>query len=294
MTTRWFTSISCFSLLICAVSAPAQQAIPYDEASERALRHASAEWQLVVDHLPDAASATPEVLTRAADILRARRMPEDALDFYGYALKRGGNEATLRNQMGVTLLELQRFTDARASFARAVKLSPKTAQNWNNLGAADYVSGRYRSALEEYLRAVKLNKKEAVFHSNLGTAYFELKDFESARSQFLTAIKLDPNVFQNGGFTGVQAHILGASDRGRFNFEMAKMSARQHDDANVIRWLARSAESGFDVRTEMSNDRDFEIYRKDPRVLTLIQTGRGLHGQVADSRPTPLLPDTAN
>jgi len=272
------------SLILIAVSIAAAQQPADDEAAQRAERHASAEWQSVAPHLPNPDTATPQALTQAADVLRARRMPEDALEYYQYALRRGGDEAALQNNIGVTLLELQRYRDAKTAFRRALQLKPKVAQSWNNLGATEYVSGNFRSALEDYLRAVKLDKKAAVFRSNLGTAYFELKDYESAREQFLKALKLDPNVFHGGGWSGVEAHVLSASDHGRFCFEMAKMSARQHDDDNVIRWLARSSESGFDIVAEMTGDKDFDPYRKDTRVLTMIRNARAMRGgQIADS-----------
>src|ERR1700722_7725178 len=66
------------------VAAGAQ--MPYGEASERALRHATPEWESISSHPPDPATATPAALTQAADVLRARRLPEDALDYYHYAL----------------------------------------------------------------------------------------------------------------------------------------------------------------------------------------------------------------
>ncbi len=174
------------------------------------------------------------------------------------------------------------------AFRRAIQLKPKSAEPWNNLGATEYSSGSFREALRDYGRAVKLDKKSAVFHSNLGTAYFELKDYESARSEYIKAIKLDPQVFRSGSLSGIEAHIMSARDRGRFCFEMAKMAARSHDDDNVVRWLARSSEMGFDVKGEMWQDKDFIPYRKDVRVLTLIQNARAMRtGQIADSGLQP-------
>jgi tetratricopeptide (TPR) repeat protein len=281
------------SLLFFAALATAAAQQPYDEASERALRHATPDWEAIAGHLPDPATATPAALTQAADVLRARRLPEDALDYYRYALQRGGDESKLQNDIGVTLLELRQYDEARAAFKRALHLKPKSGQEWNNLGATEYVSGNSRAALADYLRAVKFDKKRAVFHSNLATAYFELKDYESARQQFERALKLDPNVFQSGGFAGVEAHVLGSSDHGRFCFEMAKMSARIHDDDNVVRWIARASEAGFDVKEQMAGDKDFDPYRKDARIEMAIRNARAMRsGQIAASGLEPPLPAT--
>jgi tetratricopeptide (TPR) repeat protein len=284
---RVFTSLLSITLL-AAASARAQTPAD-DEAVDRALRHATPEWQALAAHMPDAATAAPGALELAGDVLRARRMPEDALDYYHYALQRGGDEARLQNDIGVTLLGLQRYDEARVAFRRALKLQPKGARTWNNLGAAEYVSGNVKAALTDYQRAVKLDKREAVFHANLGTAYFEVKNYEDARDQLDKAVKLDRNIFHSGGWAGVQAHVLSASDHGRFCYEMAKMSARQHEDEDTIRWLGRSVEAGFDIMAEMSGDKDFELYRKDNRVLTLVRNAKAMrqHGQIADSGLAP-------
>lgn len=260
----------------------------HDEAVERALRHATLEWATMAPHLPDPETAAPEKLMEAADVLRARRMQEDALDYYRYALKRGGNPTKLQNDIGVTLLELNQTAAARAAFKVAVHLTPKYAQGWNNLGAAEYMLGSPKAALVDYLRAVKLDKKSAVFHANLGTAYFELKDFESARAQMEKAMQLDSHVFQTGGWAGVEAHVLSTSDRGRYCFEMAKLSAHHHDAENTVRWLARASEAGFNVKDEMTADKDLAPFLKDPRVIMALQNAKNMRsGQIAASGLAP-------
>ena len=290
-TKRYFVSLLLIATVACTTGVFAQQPA-YDDDANRALRHATPEWALIAPHLPDPQTGSPEKLAEAADVLRARRLQEDALDYYRYALKRGGDETKLENEIGVTLLELNRFAEARIAFKRAVKVKPKYAQGWNNLGAAEYSAGNPKVALVDYLRAVKLDKKTAVYHSNLGTAYFEMKDYESARSEFERAVKLNPGVFQEGGWAGVEAHVLSTSDRARYCFEMAKMAARQHDADNMVRWIARSSEAGFDVKAEMAGDKDFELYRKDPRILMAIQNAKAIRaGQVAVSGLAPASPE---
>ena len=289
---RWFPSPTLlFTLAALTVCAELRAQRPIDEAAiQRALRHATPEWQLVGPHMPDPVTGSVAALELAADVLRARRMPEDALDYYGYALARGGDEAKLRNRIGVTQLELHHPELARISFKRVLLLKRKDAEGWNNLGATEYVVGNIRGAIENYKRAVKLNRKAAVFHSNLGTAYFDTKDYDSARVQFTAALKLDREVFLHGGWAGIQAHVLTPQDRGRFCFEMAKLAAREGDEENVLRWLTRSSETGFDVRYEMNGDKDFANYRKDARVDLLIRNAKAMRsGQLASAAPAPTL-----
>lgn len=266
----------------------------YDATLERIERHQSADWLLVEPHLPDPATASPERLTMAGDVLRARRMPEDALDYYNYALARGGDEATLRNRLGVTELELHQPELARIAFNRVLKIDANNAAAWNNLGATEYLTGDYRSAIGHYKHAIKYRHNSAVYHSNLGTAYFELSDYDSARNQFAAAIKLDPTIFDQGGWAGLQAHVLSPHDRGRFCVEMARLAALNHDDAGVLHWLNLAVSTNTDSVAVMLRDPAFTSYRKDPRVLLVLENARSLRNRQIANSPVPPLPDIEN
>lgn len=253
-------------------------------------RHQSLDWQLVAPHLPNPVTGSAHDLQIAGDVLRARRMPEDALDYYNYALLRGGNEQVLRNRMGITQLALRHPELARVSFNRVLKIDRNDAAAWNNLGATEYLVGDYRGAIDHYKHAVKLDRKSAVYHSNLGTAYFEEADYESARREFTAAVHLDPKVFDEGGWAGLQAHVLSTHDRGRFCVEMARLAATSHDDLGVLHWLNMAVSTDFDSVTSMLGDPAFAPYRKDPRVLLVVQNARNLRRrQIASAGPIPPL-----
>jgi tetratricopeptide (TPR) repeat protein len=279
--------------LLCAAPALAfSQLRPVDSSSaERETRHASPDWLLVQPHLPSPTTGTAAQLQLAGDVLRARRMTEDALDYYRYALARGGDEGALLNRIGITELELHQPALARAMLRRATQVKPRNPDSWNNLGAAEYADADFHAAVTDYKRAIKLNKKDATFHANLGTAYFDMKDFESAQKQFAQAFALDHTVFDRNGFGGVEAHILSPADRGRFCFEMARLAAAHHDEETMLHWLAQASEAGYDVAPEMANDHHLYAYRKDPRVELILTNARALRGRnLAASAPVPTLP----
>ena len=293
MIIRHFLPFAAATVCLAGALVHAQQPA-FNHELDRVERHQTAEWLMVAPHLPDVNTGTPAALQVAGDVLRARRMPEDAIDYYRAAYLRGGDEATELNRIGVTLLELHDTAQARDCFKRAVQLKGKSSEAWNNLGAAEYIKGDYPGAIRDYKKAVKLNKKAAVFRANLGTAYFEVKDFESAEKSFISALKLDPEVFDKGGASGIQAHVLSPADRGRFCYEMAKLAAQNGKDAEVLDWLAKAIETGFDVRYQMNYDRSFAAYRTDPRVAILFKNAKAMRaGLVAASGPVPVLPAEA-
>jgi tetratricopeptide (TPR) repeat protein len=241
------------------------------------LEHEDPQWPSIQAHLPDPATASSERLETAADVLRARRFPEDALDYYADALKRGANEVEILNKMGVTELEIGNHQVAQAFFQRVVHLKKKNPDGWNNLGAVEYLEGQNESAISAYKRAIKLNKRSASFHSNLGTAYFQIKDFERARREFDIALQIDPDLMTHrGGPGGVTMRMLSPADHARFCYELARLYAQHGDVADMLHYLTTASEGGFDVLEAMRHDDLLEQYRKDPRVVLMVRNAEAI------------------
>lgn len=289
-----FSLFSIFLVILLLISAKglAQRTMSHEEA--RALDHQNPTWGSVRAHLPDPGIASAEKLESAADILRARRFLEDALDYYGFALTRGGDPVHLMNKMGVTQMELRDMTAARAYFQRAVKINKKSPEGWNNLGVIEYLGGRYDRAIGNYKRAIKLDKTSATYHSNMGTAFFDKKEFDRARKEYDTALKLDPEMLQHHGSLGITTRMLSPEDHARFCFELARLYAQRGDETAMLRYLTTASESGFDIASAMSADSVLSQYRKDPRILVIIKNGKDLHSKgtnIAEGLgPLPPLP----
>lgn len=283
-----------FSIIYLAFSAQvsAQRQLSHEEA--RALDHQNPAWESVRAHLPDPMTASAKQLEAAADVLRARRFLEDAIDYYEFALKRGGEEAHLLNKLGVSQLELRNVAQARIYFQRVVKVQKKSPEGWNNLGAIEYLTGRYGSAISNYKRAIKLDKNSATYHSNLGTAYFDKKDFENARKEYDLALRLDPEMLEHHGTVGVTTRMLSPEDHARFCFELARLYAQRGDEATMLNYLTKASEAGFDVLSEMNSDSVLSRYRKDPRVLLLVKNAKELRDRgtslAQGAGPAPPLP----
>jgi tetratricopeptide (TPR) repeat protein len=267
------------SLLASSITFTGQTGIPVsahapDAAGdpERAMRHSTPEWKLVEPHLPNPSTASAAELEMQGDLLRIRKFLEDALDYYGYALKRGGDPGSLLNKIGVTQLEMGNETIARAYFQQAVKVKHGDTQSWNNLGAVQFMEHDFPAAIRSYKHAIKLNKKSAVSHSNLGIAYIEAKDVSSAKSE-------------------LTLHMITTGDRANFCFQMAKVYARLHNEPEMLHSLETAAEAGFDVQAEMAKDYDLARYVKDPRVVNLLLVAKSLRdSRIARSSVAAALP----
>jgi tetratricopeptide (TPR) repeat protein len=279
---RFLLSVLCLTAVAWTFPQSIAQEPPVP-ASGRQRMHDSEQWAQIEPHLPNPATATSQALEEQADILRARRFPEDAMDYYRYAMDRGGDQSKLLNKLGLAELEMKNIQLARVYFQRVVKINRKDPEAWNNLGAVEFVDGRKSSAVSDYKRAIKLDKRQAVFHANLATAYFENKDFRGARREIAAALELDPHVFEEHGTGGIAAHVLSAEDRARFCFEMAKMYERSDLLEQMLHSLATAAEAGMDIRHEMEQDPVLAQYAADPRVIVIVHNAQLLRSARPDT-----------
>jgi tetratricopeptide (TPR) repeat protein len=285
------------SLVVISAPLSAQNNTLTPESLARQEAHRDPQWLTIQAHLPDPTTATSIQLETAADVLRARRFPEDALDYYQYAIRRGGPETQILNKMGIIQLELRQPVQARAYFQRVVKVDKKNPEGWNNLGAIEYMTGRYGNAISDYHKAIKLDGSSAAFHSNLATAYFERKDFEDARKEYDIALKLDPQMLERRGTSGITTRMLSPADHARFCFELARLYAQRGDEAQMLHFLTMASEAGFNVLGAMGGDTVLAKYKKDPRVILLVnnaialRSGKaGIAQASAGAPPPPPLP----
>ena len=289
-------TISAVSFLLLPVPVYSQST-PLPKATLDYLRqaaHQSPDWKLVEPHLPDPATAPVAMLETQGDILRVRRFPDDALDYYNYALQRGGDQAALFNKIGITQMELGNAGIAKVYFQRALKLHPKEPQAWNNLGAVQFMARDYTGAIHSYKHAIKLNKKFAVSHSNLGLAFVEQKDYVAAKHELLLAIKLDPEIFSHASSSGSTLHMMTAGDRANFCFQMAKVYARMGNEPEMLHQLQTASEAGMDIQHQMAQDEDLARFAKDPRVAEVVLIAKSLReGTMVRGNVASVLPSTA-
>ena len=285
------------TLVVFGRTGPARAQETDSLSSARDMEHNSPDWASIREHLPDPATASVQRLEMEGDILRARRFPADALDYYRYAMTRGGDAGILMNKMGVTELELGNVVLARAYIQSGLKVRRKDAQAWNNLGAIEFMQRNLGGAIRDYKKAIKYDEQAAVYHSNLGLAYVDKKDYESARAELMLALKIDPEVFQHHNAAGSSLHILSTSDRAAFHFEMAKAYAKLGNKVEMLHALQTAGEAGLDIEEAMAKDNIMVHYMNDPDVVTLIREAKSLRasrmagGNVASAAP-PLPPST--
>lgn len=118
---------------------------------------------------------------------------EQAITFYLQALSEPNLQPVQINDYGMTLGELQDFTNAEISFIRAVKIDPTYGRAWSNLGSVYVFQGRFKDAVYAYEKAVLFLPNSAESHFNLGLTYASLKNTKAAINQYQRALRIEPN-----------------------------------------------------------------------------------------------------
>lgn len=203
------------------------------------------------------------------DELRQQKAFLDAIDYYRAALSKQ-KTCVLYNKIGIAELQLQRLSDARKDFGRAIKMDKKYPEAYNNLGVVYYQSKKYGKAVKEYKKALALRDESASFHSNLGSAYFSQKNFQLAAIEYHRALQLDPDIFERNSKGGVSAQLQSPEDRAHFAYVIAKMYAQVGNFDRSLLYLRRAMEDGYSGIQGVYKDQEFAKLREDPRFTELM------------------------
>jgi tetratricopeptide (TPR) repeat protein len=201
------------------------------------------------------------------DIMMARKMYREALDFY----KPGAaNSAVLANKTGIAYHQMLDLDDARKYYERAVKLNPQYAEAINNLGTVFYAKKSYRRAIEQYKKALRITPDSASILSNLGTAYFARKNYQEASKAYQAALAADPEVFERRNTQGTLLQDQTVEERAKFHYYLAKTYAQAGTKDRALLYIRKALEEGFKDREKFIKEPEFAKLQDDPEFKQLL------------------------
>lgn len=219
---------------------------------------------------PPAPDATAEQLERRGDDLRAQKDYLDSLDYYRAALAKHPNSPAIYNKMGIAELLIQRYSEAKRSFERAIKVDHTFADAYNNLGVIFYIGKKYSRAIDRYNKAIELRADAASYYSNLGAALFSKKEFEKSVMAYSRALEIDPDVFERTSKAGVAAQMSKPEDRAHYDYVVARLYAKMGEADRSLEYLRKAMEEGYKSIDNVYKDEDFAGLRKDKRFTDLM------------------------
>jgi tetratricopeptide (TPR) repeat protein len=201
------------------------------------------------------------------DIMMARKMYRDAIDFY----KPSSNKiAVMANKTGIAYHQLGDLDNAKKYYERAIKLDKTYPEAHNNLGTVHYANKSYGNAIKSYERALALTPQAAAVWTNLGTAYFARKRYNEALRAYQTAMQIDPDVFERRGSNGVMLQERSVEEKAMFYFTLAKSYAQAGDEERMLRYVRFALESGFKERNRFLEEPEFAPFKESVALKELL------------------------
>jgi tetratricopeptide (TPR) repeat protein len=142
---------------------------------------------------------------------------DPAVASFQRALRDDPSSAEALYGLGSAYLQQQKTTEAKQAFERATKASasyPDTLPNaWNNLGLLATQAGRTAQAIPYFQEALRANPDHLIALENLGNAYRHDKQWQQARSTLEHAVEVGPDDPEANYSLGMVFAQLDDSDR---------------------------------------------------------------------------------
>lgn len=208
-------------------------------------------------------------LEMRADIMMARKMYREALDFYKQAPQ---DSPVILNKMGIAHHQLTELNAAKRCYEQAAKVKPNYAEAINNIGTVYYAQKSYRRAIASYKKALEYSPTSASMLMNLGTAYFARKNYDLAFAAYQDALKLDPEVFEHRGTNGTLLQERSVEERAKFHFYLARTYAKAGANDRALMYLRKALEEGFKEKDKIFGGPEFAAMREMDEFKILMAT----------------------
>jgi tetratricopeptide (TPR) repeat protein len=202
---------------------------------------------------------------------------------YQRAVRLDSTNSDRYNDLGVFYFKAQRFADARAAFAHAGVLAPRSAIIARNVGLCEERLGRAAAAEREYRRALALDSSYIDAQSSLAFLAFGQGKLAEAEALWRAGLRLkpnDPNALNNVAWVlygrGELAQAATLSDRSLADTSLSPADRRTYLDTRAnIALDAGAAANALALFERALTDNP----KPDPglyfgRAMTLLELGR--------------------
>ena len=219
---------------------------------------------------PPAPTTPREKEELQARIFMARKQYAEAAGMYAKLSAENPKNASYLNAIGIAKQQQNDIKEAGKYYERATKVDKTFATGFSNLGTTWYAQKQYKKAIRYYQKAIAIDPRTAGFYTNLGFAYFAEKQYPRALGAFRKAMEIDPGVFQQNDRNGQVVSDQSVTDRGLFDFLLAKSFAQKNDAANCAIYLRKAFDEGYKEMDKARTDHAFDAVRADPNVKSVL------------------------
>ena len=222
---------------------------------------------------------------------------EKAAEAFRRAIALNPDVARVHFNLGAVLLRLGRFEEARTALDDSIRIRPVPLA-YSNLGVAHYLLGHFSEAAASFQRAVDLAPKDSRWRIYLGDALSQIPDqagraraaYEAALPLVTSELSVNPTDALNVVLLGRCLARTGAPEKAWSEIRRGVALGPEDEDvletaaaaamvlgkkAEALAWLQKAVAHGYGL-VEIQRDPDFTPLRGDPAFLKL-----------ASSAPTP-------
>ncbi|MBL7043754.1 MAG: tetratricopeptide repeat protein [Pirellulaceae bacterium] len=207
---------------------------------------------------------------------------------YQKALQLNPRNADALNNMGLVLMEQEKFEEARTYIAKAIEYRPDHKESYQNLGIILYNQHKLQEAVAQWHEALRIDPNYFEAHVTLGLACLEVSKFKEANDHFRNAIRLSPSdpfmqyhvgltFYKQGDHTQAAVHYSLALEIKPDHFEsllgLATIRATSQDSA------LRDGEEAVQLATKACNLTQYQ----DPMAMTTLSEAYAEAGRFADA-----------
>ena len=141
-------------------------------------------------------------------LLKKKRQFLESINASLKAIKITPLDPELYNNIGLTYLEINKFSDAVINLKKAVNLKKDYYEAFYNLGFVLEKLGKLETSIKIYNEAIKIKPDYIYAYNNLGQALYKLENFKEAENAYKKALSLNPNLPELYNNLGQTLHKL--------------------------------------------------------------------------------------
>ena len=153
--------------------------------------------------------------------------------------------AAAYSNLGLALVELGRYEDALARYARAIALQPDYVQAYYNQGIEQHALQQYPAALASYAQAIALQSDHFKAYCNRGVSLHALGQFQEAIASFDKSIEIQPHYAPAYYNRGLALKELDALPEALASFDQAIALDPKHAQAYWNKSLALLSQGDY-------------------------------------------------
>jgi superkiller protein 3 len=116
-----------------------------------------------------------------------------AIEGYQKLINEAPDAAYLHRDKGISLMDLSRFDEARASINRALDVDGKNWRNWEARALLNIRTKNWQAAVDDAGKAIDIRKNEAMPYARRAFAHWWLENYALAEADYESSLRLNPD-----------------------------------------------------------------------------------------------------